>query len=162
MSDYVNEDRVVRLLNEKLDERDEKLENSFKELKNNDKGSDQTLQKQNLQLERIENKLANIYGNGTGRKCILDRLEEKTDATDKILKREIETQAAFRHEMRSILETQQLTAAASIATQREEKAEELAKKKDNKEWLKWLIGGIAIAIWSLFSEWFKIHVLKVK
>lgn len=150
----LSEDRVHRIIEEHLHEYDLKTTAAFTKQEENNKESEKTLAAQSLQLERIEGRVIAIYGNGSGRKCILDRLEDKQNATDVQLAEEIQRQSAFRHEVRNQFQTLQLLESSKLKAQ----ADDIVKQRSKKTWIKWVSTGLCIVLWELF----KIFVLKVK
>lgn len=105
-----------------------------------------------LQLNSIEGKLAEIYGNGTGRKGVLDRMGETQAVQAGVLATvqasvaaETSKQELFRAEMRSSLKIRDTEDSAVSST-----------NKKWVTWLKYLFAPICIAAWELIKE--KFHI----
>lgn len=108
----------------------------------------EVLQEHSLKLERIDNKISEIYGNGSGRKGILDKMQDTqvvqstaiSDIQSAILS-EKHAQELFRAEVRS------QSSAASI--------KDHTTNKINSKWMKrikYLITPAYIALWELLKH----------
>lgn len=151
MSDPVSEDRVKTILGDKLDP----IKEDITTLK--------------LDKEKILGKLDAIYGNGSGRKGILERMEDKQKedtlavrtelaTTTNLLKEESIKQTTFRDDMRVMLETIQLSDAARQATEKAKEEAAKEKAKTNNSWRTWVkygivtVAGIAWELYKTFHE----------
>jgi chromosome segregation ATPase len=112
----------------------------------------ESLAKQDTLLAVIKTKLEAIHGNGSGRKCILDRLEDSDIEIRKELTKEIDTQRDFRDEIKQSL-FRLTNMLENIQRERERDKE---SSKANKDWIKWVAGGIGVIVWKLIE----VYVLK--
>lgn len=110
------------------------------------------LQEQSLQLKGIEGQIREIYGNGSGRKGILDNMKEVQATQAGILAslsvtvgQEKEAQGLFRLEVRNALKIRD--------------TEQLTRITANNRWIKaikWLATPIGVAAWELIKSHYKI------
>lgn len=165
MSENITEDRVHRIIREAIDTRDGVLSGRFDKQDTMIEETSDTIHAHTIQLEQVRSdigqvnaKLGNIYGNGSGRKCILDRLEDKTDATDKKVENALVATASFRHEIRETLDA--VRNQMFLMQNKEEERKEF--RKDRYEWVKWVIGILCVIVWPVLFELIKIYWLKGK
>jgi len=111
-----------------------------------------------IALTKMNTTLSAIYGNGSGKKGILDEMKEDALLVKNNLTEETKRQATFRHEMRNSLEAIQLMNASQLKITAEQEAEKKEKKKQNVEWVKWVAGGIGVIIWEVFKIYVEPHL----
>lgn len=151
MSDYIEENDVHRIVNDKLEIYDGKIDKKLDKIdKDNEKVTD-TLQGHTDQLTGLKTTLSAIYGNGSGKPGILDNIQKEQKAVKAELAEETKRQAIFRHELRNEVESIKIMKASELKATAD-------AKSANKEWIKWVAGGLGFVLWELI----KIYVLKGK
>lgn len=176
MSDQsVSKGDVHKIVTDKLKEHKGEVANQLADISKEYKTTSTSLIEVRLQNTKIEGKLDAIYGNGSGRKGILERLEDKQDASDKRVaaleenvSEEAKKQASFRHDIRNQFETLMLKRkeeeeerkeiAERLEAARKEEALDIKEaKKDKYAWLKWVITGLAVVLYDYIKKkYFKV------
>lgn len=172
MSDKgINEGDIHKIVNTKIKEHKTEISGRLDSIESDNKKQTETLTTVRLAQETIKGKLDAIYGNGSGKKGILDRLEDKQDASDdkvsileKSVADESKKQASFRHDIRNqfetlLLEKQKEKEALKVVAEERQRDAAIVKeeKKDKNEWIKWLIGALMLLGSPLLLELFKTH-----
>ena len=180
MSDQASKGDIHKIVNDKIKEHKGDIDKKLEAIVADNKTSTESLASVKLDQEKIKGKLDAIYGNGTGKKGILDRLEDKQDATDEEIKNvkenqqeEYKKQASFRHDVRNQFESLMLkrkeeedarkVTAEKLEVERKEQARDLEEqrklqaagikeaKKDRFLILKWILGGAIIYLFELMK-----------
>lgn len=153
---------VHKIVTDKLQAHKGEVAKQLEEIEKDGKSTSAALIEVKLQSTDIKGKLDAIYGNGSGRKGILDRLEDKQDASDKKVAKleenqadEYKKQASFRHDVRNQFETMLLNKKREEEERKEQALIAKEEKKDKYAWIKWLVSGIAIVIWTFASDYIK-------
>lgn len=151
MADTHDDDKIHRIVNDKLESYDIKVDKKLNKLDIESEKASETLQEHSLKLTEIKGTLSAIYGNGSGKPGILDEIKAEQKKVSNDLDKETANQAKFRHELRNEIESIKLMKASELKAAAD-------TKQDNRQWFFWVAGGVGFVSWELI----KIFILKVK
>lgn len=164
------DDKVHRIAGDLVGGLRKDVDAKFAEVRASSVVTNATLANQDKVLSQITTKIDAIYGNGSGKKGILEDIKEDQKELKEDLKtsqqevkkafEDSENKAAeFRHEVRNAFETLKLQQVAqqtekTVTTQIETRYG--GKAKVEREWIKWVVGGLAFVLWEFIKhkmEW---------
>jgi seryl-tRNA synthetase len=138
----VSEDKVHRIVNDRVSEEVEKLEASSRSV-------ERSMNVVSNKVVELSTKMDAIYGNGSGRDGILDEMKKEQKSLRHKLEEEIGSQDNFRRDIRSQFETMQTLEASKLKVHAE-----------RKDWVKWVAGGIGVLVWKLLEIYIFPHLGK--
>lgn len=166
------DDKIHRIAGDAVDGLRRDVDFKIAEVRNIGTSTNLRLSAQDKVLAEISTKVDAMYGNGSGRKGILDEIkEQQKENKDTLIASQLEVKktfdiseeraAKFRNDMRESFEnikvlTAQQQTEKTVTTQIETKYG--SRASNEREWVKWVLGGIAFVSWELI----KIYVLKGK
>ncbi len=149
----IDENAVHRIASDLIKEHKKEVNEEMTDLKKAAKDTANSLTAQDKILGKLETKVDAMYGNGSGKKGILDEIKDEQTNVRNTLSEETKKQASFRHEIRNMFETLQLKAETKEIVTLQLTSEQKTKKNEIKDWVKWVIGGIAFISWELFKKY---------
>jgi len=170
MSEPVTEDKIHRIVGERVDTTKKEISAYIDETNKLTKSNREEIITLKIEQTKILGKLDSMYGNGSGKKGMLDRMEDKQKEdhlslkidlveTKQLMKEESLKQASFRHEIRGVLDALQNSNSIRLSKEEDREALAEAKGKLNGSWVKWIKYGVGVAgflVWELLKH-FVLH-----